>query len=125
MKRARHPSATVTDPDPIPDDPLKAALRHHEREARRIRAEIAGKPKGQHGGPRPASRAPRPGSGPRPTRLSPEETSTALDALLLPGEIDAWLATRLGVKKQAVSRARKQGATRATLDAWKKKAAGE
>jgi hypothetical protein len=66
---------------------------------------------------------PRPGSGRPPgatTRLTPEATRARLDTLRAPGESWAALATRLGVVRQAVSRAVTKGATERVIVAWER-----
>jgi hypothetical protein len=81
----------------------------HRRKARRLDAE-EGAPCGLWGGARP-------GAGRKPSRIPPEATRAVLDALRLPGETDAGMASRLGVTRQAVGCYRRQGVTPETLAA--------
>ena len=52
-------------------------------------------------------------------RLTPEATREALDALRLPGESWAALAARIGVPRQRVSEALKEGVTERRLGVWR------
>ena len=63
----------------------------------------------------------RPGAGRPPGQLphyTPDETRAILAALLTPGETWADLARRIGVPRQAVSRAICKGATVVGLGRW-------
>ena len=57
--------------------------------------------------------------------LPAPDTAARLRALLAPGETWADLARRLGVSRQAVSRAASRGATEATIRRWEAVSAGE
>ena len=61
---------------------------------------------------------PRPNAGRPPRDLSPEAAGARLDAARLPGESWAALARRLGVARQAIHRACREGACAATVERW-------
>lgn len=69
------------------------------------------------GGPRPGAGRPRGAT----TRLPAADVAARLGALRSPGETWADLARRLGVSRQAVSRAVHRGATERTVSEWERR----